>query len=90
GGSIANIKKWIILYPVYINSKKTIAEGRQIYTTKGCETLLALKSATVAIISNFLSQLSLIGDLCVMAFDPSRSIRRIREISCKEGELGFH
>ncbi|KAK6935572.1 Signal recognition particle, SRP19 subunit [Dillenia turbinata] len=37
GGSIANIKKWIVLYPVYINSKKTIAEGRRICTTKACE-----------------------------------------------------
>ncbi|KAK6947951.1 Signal recognition particle, SRP19 subunit [Dillenia turbinata] len=37
GGSIANIKKWIVMYPVYINSKKTIAEGRRICTTKACE-----------------------------------------------------
>lgn len=34
---ISNIKKWIILYPVYINSKKTIAEGRRISTGKACE-----------------------------------------------------
>lgn len=36
-GQIINIKKWIVLYPVYINSKKTIAEGRRICTTKACE-----------------------------------------------------
>ncbi|KAI8561948.1 hypothetical protein RHMOL_Rhmol04G0380900 [Rhododendron molle] len=34
---ISNTKKWIILYPVYINSKKTIAEGRRISTGKACE-----------------------------------------------------
>lgn len=34
---ISNIKKWIILYPVYVNSKKTIAEGRRISTGKACE-----------------------------------------------------
>ncbi|EEF43168.1 signal recognition particle 19 kDa protein [Ricinus communis] len=36
-GSIPNIKKWVVLYPVYINSKKTIAQGRRICTTKACE-----------------------------------------------------
>ncbi|KAF5938273.1 hypothetical protein HYC85_025779 [Camellia sinensis] len=36
-GEISNIKKWIILYPIYINSKKTIAEGRRISTSKACE-----------------------------------------------------
>lgn len=33
----ARIKKWVILYPVYINSKKTIAEGRRISASKACE-----------------------------------------------------
>ncbi|CAI0379950.1 unnamed protein product [Linum tenue] len=32
-----NIKKWIVLYPVYINSKKTIADGRRIGAQKACE-----------------------------------------------------
>ncbi|XP_010915984.1 signal recognition particle 19 kDa protein [Elaeis guineensis] len=32
-----NIKKWIIIYPVYINSKKTIAQGRRISAEKACE-----------------------------------------------------
>ena len=36
-GEMANIKKWIVMYPVYINSKKTIAEGRRISTSKACE-----------------------------------------------------
>ncbi|KAK4365502.1 hypothetical protein RND71_016860 [Anisodus tanguticus] len=36
-GEIKNIKKWNIVYPVYINSKKTIAEGRRICVTKACE-----------------------------------------------------
>lgn len=31
------IKKWNIIYPVYINSKKTIAEGRRISASKACE-----------------------------------------------------
>uniref|UniRef100_A0A2P2J8S9 Signal recognition particle 19 kDa protein n=1 Tax=Rhizophora mucronata TaxID=61149 RepID=A0A2P2J8S9_RHIMU len=37
GAGGLNIKKWIVLYPVYINSKKTIAEGRRICATKACE-----------------------------------------------------
>lgn len=36
-GNISNIKKWNILYPVYMNSKKTIAEGRRISAAKACE-----------------------------------------------------
>ncbi|KAL6002020.1 signal recognition particle 19kDa [Asimina triloba] len=36
-GNQLNMKKWIILYPVYINSKKTIAEGRRISVDKACE-----------------------------------------------------
>ncbi|XP_042032418.1 signal recognition particle 19 kDa protein-like [Salvia splendens] len=27
---LQNIKKWVILYPIYINSKKTLAEGWRI------------------------------------------------------------
>jgi hypothetical protein len=34
---LPNIKKWIVLYPVYINSKKTVAEGRRIGIAKACE-----------------------------------------------------
>lgn len=34
---ISNIKKWNILYPIYMNSKKTIAEGRRISAAKACE-----------------------------------------------------
>lgn len=34
---IKNIKKWVVIYPVYINSKKTIAEGRRINASKACE-----------------------------------------------------
>ncbi|XP_042481190.1 signal recognition particle 19 kDa protein [Macadamia integrifolia] len=36
-GALPNTKKWIVIYPIYINSKKTIAEGRRISTTKACE-----------------------------------------------------
>lgn len=36
-GSTLNIKKWIVIYPVYINSKKAIAEGRRIGADKACE-----------------------------------------------------
>ncbi|KAF7851456.1 hypothetical protein BT93_L3883 [Corymbia citriodora subsp. variegata] len=36
-GQIPDVKKWVILYPVYINSKKTIAEGRRICAAKACE-----------------------------------------------------
>ncbi|OAY85510.1 Signal recognition particle 19 kDa protein [Ananas comosus] len=34
---LCNIKKWIIIYPVYVNSKKTIAEGRRISAANACE-----------------------------------------------------
>ncbi|KAG6388003.1 hypothetical protein SASPL_127625 [Salvia splendens] len=34
---LQNIKKWVILYPIYINSKKTLAEGRRINASKACE-----------------------------------------------------
>jgi SRP19 protein len=36
-GELARIKKWNIIYPVYINSKKTIAEGCRISASKACE-----------------------------------------------------
>lgn len=32
-----SIKRWIVIYPVYINSKKTLAEGRRIRAKKACE-----------------------------------------------------
>lgn len=32
-----NIKKWVVMYPVYMNSKKTVAEGRRISLSKACE-----------------------------------------------------
>uniref|UniRef100_A0ACD5ZMT7 Uncharacterized protein n=1 Tax=Avena sativa TaxID=4498 RepID=A0ACD5ZMT7_AVESA len=34
--SASSIKKWKIIYPVYLNSKKTVAEGRRIAATKAC------------------------------------------------------
>ncbi|KAG8374564.1 hypothetical protein BUALT_Bualt10G0008600 [Buddleja alternifolia] len=34
---IQNIKKWVVFYPIYINSKKTLAEGRRINASKACE-----------------------------------------------------
>ncbi|XP_078442670.1 signal recognition particle 19 kDa protein, putative / SRP19 [Wolffia australiana] len=34
---LPNIKRWIVLYPVYINSKKTLADGRRIGVSKACE-----------------------------------------------------
>ncbi|KAJ0034580.1 signal recognition particle 19 kDa protein [Pistacia vera] len=34
---VADIKKWVVIYPVYLNSKKTIAEGRRISVSKACE-----------------------------------------------------
>ncbi|KAG1330452.1 signal recognition particle 19 kDa protein [Cocos nucifera] len=32
-----NIKKWAVIYPIYINSKKTVALGRRISVAKACE-----------------------------------------------------
>ncbi|KAJ3692982.1 hypothetical protein LUZ60_012077 [Juncus effusus] len=34
---LKSIKKWKVIYPVYMNSKKTIAEGRRISAAKACE-----------------------------------------------------
>ncbi|KAL5700542.1 signal recognition particle 19kDa [Ranunculus cassubicifolius] len=34
---VVNVKKWVVFYPIYINSKKTIAQGRRITATKACE-----------------------------------------------------
>ncbi|KAF9625806.1 hypothetical protein IFM89_027138 [Coptis chinensis] len=34
---VVDIKKWIVFYPIYINSKKTIAQGRRISASKACE-----------------------------------------------------
>ncbi|XP_071696015.1 signal recognition particle 19 kDa protein-like [Rutidosis leptorrhynchoides] len=42
-GGTPNFKTWNILYPVYINSKKTVAEGRRIAVTKACENPTALE-----------------------------------------------
>ncbi|GMN47632.1 hypothetical protein TIFTF001_016804 [Ficus carica] len=36
-GNMPNIKNWVVVYPVYINSKKTIAQGRRINVSKACE-----------------------------------------------------
>ncbi|XP_062143485.1 signal recognition particle 19 kDa protein [Alnus glutinosa] len=37
GGETVNVKKWTVFYPVYINSKKTVADGRRISLTNACE-----------------------------------------------------
>ncbi|XP_076900881.1 signal recognition particle 19 kDa protein-like [Bidens hawaiensis] len=42
-GGTVNLKTWKILYPVYLNSKKTIAEGRRIPASKACENPTALE-----------------------------------------------
>uniref|UniRef100_A0A0E0E1J8 Signal recognition particle 19 kDa protein n=1 Tax=Oryza meridionalis TaxID=40149 RepID=A0A0E0E1J8_9ORYZ len=37
GGDLrSSIKKWNVIYPVYLNSKKTVAEGRRIASGKAC------------------------------------------------------
>jgi signal recognition particle subunit SRP19 len=37
GGEIVNVKRWTVFHPVYINSKKTVAEGRRISLGNACE-----------------------------------------------------
>ncbi|OMO70455.1 Signal recognition particle, SRP19 subunit [Corchorus capsularis] len=54
-GELANIKKWVVFYPVYINSKKTVAEGRRISTAKACE------NPTCAEISDCCNHLKLVN-----------------------------
>lgn len=34
---LPDTSRWVIIYPVYINSKKTLAEGRRIGTSQACE-----------------------------------------------------
>ncbi|GKV49861.1 hypothetical protein SLEP1_g56587 [Rubroshorea leprosula] len=36
-GQLPNTKQWVVFYSVYINSKKTVAEGRRINLSKACE-----------------------------------------------------
>ncbi|PKA58108.1 Signal recognition particle 19 kDa protein [Apostasia shenzhenica] len=36
-GEQQSFKKWNIIYPIYINLKKSIAEGRQNSASKACE-----------------------------------------------------
>ncbi|KAK9105922.1 hypothetical protein Scep_022766 [Stephania cephalantha] len=36
-GDVSSIKKWVVFYPIYINSRKMIAEGRRIGASKACE-----------------------------------------------------
>eukprot|EP00434_Breviolum_minutum_P021925 symbB.v1.2.019353.t1/scaffold1564.1/size111405/4 len=42
-----DISKWSILYPNYINSKKTVQEGRRIAEKKACEHPRAFEMAEV-------------------------------------------
>lgn len=63
-GEIKNIKKWNILYPVYINSKKTIAEGRRICVTKACENPTCTEISDCC---NFL-KIPCAIEVCVFAF----------------------
>lgn len=68
-GGKTNIKKWIVLYPVYINSKKTIAEGRRICATKACENPTCVE----------------IGDCCAhlkIPFALEVSLLSIKSINC--------
>jgi signal recognition particle subunit SRP19 len=32
-----DVTKWVVLYPAYLNSKKTLAEGRRISSSQGVE-----------------------------------------------------
>lgn len=99
--NIPNIKKWIVFYPVYINSKKTIAEGRRINATKACENptcveigdccgYLKLPFAIEVFLFSLNSNcfdLHFVFRLCDCLFvDFDRLIRLIPEILCKEGE----
>jgi signal recognition particle subunit SRP19 len=33
---VTSTKKWSVVYPVYINSRKTVAEGRRVAAGKAC------------------------------------------------------
>lgn len=35
--AMPDTSRWVVIYPVYINSKKTLAEGRRICASKACE-----------------------------------------------------
>jgi len=37
GGETVNVKRWTVFHPVYINSKKTVAQGRRIGIGNACE-----------------------------------------------------
>jgi signal recognition particle subunit SEC65 len=44
----STFKRWKIIYPAYINSKKTIAEGRKISAEKGVEAPTVVEIVDVA------------------------------------------
>jgi signal recognition particle subunit SRP19 len=37
GNLKSDTSRWVVIYPIYINSKKTLAEGRRISALKACE-----------------------------------------------------
>lgn len=37
GNLKSDTSRWVVIYPIYINSKKTLSEGRRISALKACE-----------------------------------------------------
>lgn len=97
-----SVKRWIVFYPIYINSKKTIAEGRRISVNKACENPtcveifdccqhLQLRSAIEVCLHSyclyvFLSFESHTFRDYLRACIFCRLIKLILEILCREGE----
>ncbi|MCO5610650.1 hypothetical protein L7F22_064889 [Adiantum nelumboides] len=45
--------RWVVIYPVYLNSKKTLAEGRRIGLSQSCENPTASEIAEICGLLNF-------------------------------------
>ncbi|KAJ7540496.1 hypothetical protein O6H91_10G018300 [Diphasiastrum complanatum] len=44
-GGAPDVSRWVVIYPIYINSKKTVAEGRRIAISNACENPTCLEIA---------------------------------------------
>ena len=47
------LKQWCVVYPVYLNARKSIAEGRRIPVTKACDNPTAQEVHDVCKFLNF-------------------------------------
>ena len=81
--------KWKVIYPIYMNSKKTIAEGRRLPVNKGVENPTAVELYEVCKYLGLPTELEVIQYYLLITFIKlfSRPIKHTQEITHKEEEL---